>query len=997
MLRVIRFASVFLFLFAACKEVDNQKPKDAFKDGKFPKYLFELANQQHELRGHMPVLRGHLEQVYKSKDHWVVSVGDEGVDFTHPDLIKKIYFRYANGNVTGAGLDLMGDDDWASPNLVNPELFAFGSGGVEQGRIVNAPANPLEVLAKMNSDFMKGLTEKIRQHPQLKDSLFNKITEEAMTVIGARYLLDEETPMKFSEKAYKEKKERDELITPDIRERLAKIEISNEGDDSKKTDEQKRKENFKKSVSSLELYYLLDRPWRASWENGVPRFEPDINEGSYGFELHGIEHADRFFALLRSHFDEFQTRSGFKAAYENYQEYLKNGRVFDSGDDAEKIMRETVKRLSHALRFKKYGPKIGDPLFELNVELETLVAREKLTGDEAVAKPFAMTQAMMTEALDSALRRYERALQFYASLPNLDYKEKRKIRKLEDNLGDFKEVVTWFRAERSLNTTSLLGPEAKGTPQESVYRRRLWRTSHPFLAETSSTAGHGTFVADIVAGNHLSGIINKNNNKILVKPVRISLGESQASNFTKEELKAKFTKDFQVWLADPVVHRAIGDKFAGVFPNVKFDSTKPNVRQKISSLLMDLLKEKIDISFESSPSIYVSLNEIEKFVRNAAEDKNPVANMSLGAKAEIPASSPSIKEPLEQLEDFYNFLLFEFYKYRTGQALKEAKNTLFVISTGNSGQWFNGTTRSAFPVDPSSPFLAKHEDPSKGEIAPNNHVNNIIGSGSLTPDHDISAFTNVPLLEQIPFLLVRGEAIRSGVRPIDMEGAEQLWDEIFPEHKNLLSLLDLNDRFKALFEQSPEVQKEKDPDKREEALLKEKLRYYVALNVVRHLIEGAKMHFCLKYPAIRAMGNGTSFSSPITVRIISDIAVEKAEREGLLLGDAYGRPGYLPEDLKKAVFAKAKRLNEGARGIGLYAITGELVQEEDPQALAGRKFLGEIIAKGKIRQDKIDAEKAMHKSVPKEKASGAGGDAKRPEAAAAAPSPCDKALMEKPK
>ena len=60
-----------------------------------------------------------------------VAVIDNGVDYTHPDLINHIHFDRDSRKISGAGLDLWALDSWASPNTISLMFCVWSKGVLE--------------------------------------------------------------------------------------------------------------------------------------------------------------------------------------------------------------------------------------------------------------------------------------------------------------------------------------------------------------------------------------------------------------------------------------------------------------------------------------------------------------------------------------------------------------------------------------------------------------------------------------------------------------------------------------------------------------------------------------------------------------------------------------------------------------------------------------------------------------------------------------------------
>ena len=740
--------SVFILsCFTSCVEVDSQRPADSFADGKFPPGLQRVADQKHEL-ANVKGLAEHAVADATNPDILEVAVIDLGVDLAHPDLVNKISFDVKDGKIVGAGKDIMGDDSWASSNLVNPKYYAFGA-DLKGGRISNYAKNPLNLIKQYNDQFMDRLIKRIANDPELSKSLFNKITKDSMNVYGAYQLYLDNS---FDEDAYLQLKISREVISAASYDRpLPKSAQTN--------------------LTNRLIHNIVDEPWFMVSDSGLPGLEAGI--GDTENKLYKIEGADKFNKVFRSEFESFNKDSGFAKAVNSYVSY-KTARASVGSDDAKGDMQQVLNDLSTALYFKQYGLKTQDPLQQLNQVLHASVALDSGLVRDDGAKPvrYKLNESMLNKRIDEALEREARVVEALNAISRKSVEENRSFTKMKAHYGALRSMVDWYRKQRDLNKTLTLNPIANG-PQASLYRKYLMRSQHVMLSSDSATASHGS---------HVSGIIVAQNPDIRIVPVRVSTQSVRLNGVDGEKLMQNFDQKFAAWLAKPMVLKALGNRLEGAIDGVDFSATDPVICQASAQVLMKILGPQMQGLYERNSLDFVFMNEIMRAIQYVGERKVKIANISLGTKFQDAHVIFRAENPVDKLGEFSKFLLYEYFKYSVGDTIqKHAADTLFVIAAGNDGSWVDGESRSALPADISSKFLAPFENLRTGEVAPNNHLDNVLAVGSLNPRGEISSYTNIPIGSRTPFILASGESILSPVKSLDMDALKQLFDRSFPE------------------------------------------------------------------------------------------------------------------------------------------------------------------------------------------------------------------------
>jgi hypothetical protein len=851
----------------ACRGLLSQDPKRIFADGKMPAMLEKLANQILELRDREGILR-RIQEDQKRKDLLTVAVIDNGVEITHPDLVNKIAFDVKDGKIVGAGYDVMGKDHWGSPQLIDPSLFAFGAQAVQDGKIVGPPANPLDLLNAMNSAFFRSLQAKIAADPALASSFYGRLNETNFTIIGARGLLkdDDFNPEKLAKR----------------KERLIKAERPQIPDGAPDS------EPVKNAKAQLETWIPAFH-WKLQLdlESGLPL---DLE-----YNMTDFEHAEKFGKVLKEAYDEVDAKMGFTKAFKNYTDFLKE----NMGENGSSLDREAPKNLLKALAFKKWGPKVFDPLQGLNERLRMFVLRKAMQKDVVNFADLEMNERTVSAVLDELFDWYAQKLNELSKVQT-GFNEQLAIKTNLEALPRLKALKEWYLRQRGWEKTTFFD-DRRTDAKASEYRRYLWRTSHPFLSSGSASTSHGT---------HVSGIVSSQDERIRIFPVRVLTQGVSLSESEKWKIAQDFQSAFKEWLKNPLISEAVSHLVAPVADALHKENLKSKNPDVLAETLAGLMEKSIQTEVMSSPTNYVFIKEVQEAIKVVGERKIKVANISLGAEFEYPVI-PSLEgtDPAQAVGKLFQFLKFEFWKYQIAQEVqRSASKTIFVIAGGNSGKWVDGRSQSALPVDLSSPFLAKFEKPAEGKIAPNNGLKNVIGVGSLSTAGELSSYMNILISKRTPFVMAEGEEVYSSVRQTDLSGIEQI-----------------NQRNLSLLKGLPSIDVEKDYSDRKSVI--ESLLVSTAGRAITELTQAVNIQLALEYGENRARMSGTSMASPTVAGLIAREIILKAVKLGVSPEALYDHPEFRPSEVIERVMTKAEVM-KGDLFIPLKKLAGHLRHQE---------------------------------------------------------------------
>lgn len=858
-----------LLLVSGCS-VETQKARESFDNQTLPQELLKLANQTNELNSYQSeiVTRIQTENRAANLD---IAVIDNGMDLAHPDLIEKYAYQIENGKIVGVGHDFMGDDRFPSAVLINPELFAFTALEIKNGLIVHGNENVFKKMLSLDADFTKLFMQKLKADPVLSQSLFAKISEKSFNVFGLyKFIISEKAAKGYFDPAtYKEALEAKKLLNVNFRQDVVSS-----------TALQER--------SLYEAYYFLDKQtWTFSAGSGAS----DIF-----YSLNSIEHGDLMFNLIKDTMNEFPRLAELKAGIEKVVDF-RLGRDHALNTVREDEVSAACNFLSNAVEYHKRGSIAADPIMNLKNQTES----ERLANLDLLRSPtdypvLALNQNSYFDALNSGIAKIKIYGDAVTSIEKtateqLDFKT------YSRNLNTYLKAAQAFAELRRPELHRLFDVDFK-SDHTSLYRKHFFRSMHPYISDFSQDESHGT---------HTSGIVAKQNANIRIYPIRITTRSALVTKQEKVKLLEKFSTEFKAWLANPVVARAIYrklPKLVGITPVGPNNEPQTKVeREAFAELLMAKLKVGMDVAFEENPLDFLFFKELEESFLHVAEKKIKVASISLGA--EVNNRIPQFKDldPEIDLRTVFTFLNYEFVKFHLGEIIStKAKDTLFVVAAGNSSTWIDGKTHSALPVDLSSRFLKPFED-NADFVAPNNHLVNILGVGSLSPDEDLSDFTNVLLGLKTNIIFAVGEDVLSPIKSTDLSPVLSVVNKKIPALSPPVGTSD--SRMAPKLAELEIFAALKGNDKAES-----RIGTYLSagFSQVVASVSAFKMHLAMKFSDHREKFSGTSMATPAVAGVIGDIILKKAQSLNLATTEIYTHPDFSPETLIKDLKATSTPL-----------------------------------------------------------------------------------------
>jgi subtilisin family serine protease len=858
---------------------ESQKPEDSFADGKLPRSLERMANQFHELISLVPAI---LANSAKINETVPVAVIDTGVDLAHPDLVGQLRYQLADGKIVGSGLDAMGSDNFASPNLVSPRLFAFGAKNIVDGKILGPLENPIEHLNELNDAFVKQFLASLAAHPVLKKSLFaRKLNSKNFTLLGAYLFLENNA---FDKMRYEAFKSAGLLLNETIRKRLPKA-------------------TFQDKIHPLDLHYVVDQEWKLDPQNGLP-FLPTINESPYARALLKVEHAEHFYNLLVQKFKQFAQNSGFQKSLQMFANYVVP-REFSVLTSATSRINSLLHYLVSAQYYHSNGAQAVDPMVDTLKLLEQYVVMVNSRSGRVHANPLTIRKDKLADAMMVILNIQKMYYQMMSQFPAKSAVEERLVTKMLSKFDSVASLISWYFYDRTEVANSVSNDP--GVPLlpgwDPKYRKLIHRTMHPYLGQVQPGT-HGT---------HVAGIVAVQDPNISIEPVRVGLGPIAANPVEVDRLSQHFRKDFKRFLANPVIFRALASELSDHADELGLKDETIENRTKVAEYIGQVLESQINIIQQNSPSYFTFIGEIKRAIRHVGASKIPVVNLSLGSGFNDRLRRAAVQrggrpDLVRDIESLFFRLLDEYKKQLIAYEIKKsAPDSIFVIAAGNSGAWIDSEAKGASPAELSSSFLARFEKPELGEVVVNNTLDNVIAVGSWSSKDRPSSYSNLLLGSRTPLVFIEGEHVLSAVRSVDPTSITQAIDERLPELGMIGAIGPTDRRFAQFWEGIYKGMGISINLKSEEDLREAEQFFKLSQRILNEAVNGLGLHLFTQFPDYRARLSGTSMAAPAVAGLIAKHIVEKAKDRNVKLSDVYGHVEFSPRAIIKEIIARSQK------------------------------------------------------------------------------------------
>ncbi len=908
------FIGVSILFLTSCKYDFSQRAEDIFASKKWPQAIEKLANPKPD--------KLQTERILKQnkKGMLPVAVIDNGTDPYHPMLFDQIDWQTDNGEVTGFGFDILGNDSWAFPSMINPSLFAFGAEGLDKdGRIVGELNDPLAFMSQINERFIELLVSAINKTPSLKESVFTKLNRANFSIFGAYLVVLELEESPFNLKEYEKYFKRGNILKPA---------------DLKKEFFEERPPSETLGLQGLYNYFDIEGPWNAMDEKGHPSvsFISYYSAFEMPEEMYASFGAPDFLNILEQVFSEVDQEFSFVKAFDTYMNFID---LNSSGRGVLRIFDRKVSSLE-TLQTSWYKYYTNFTSMDPFRELMNLAAiqLDPLTWDQLIKGEVSFDELKSIEVL--LLEEFDKAYAFNTfalERPEFSFSTKALVRK---NLKDFEvyknQALSYIRQRDFGELRRILDVdfEFKSLKVGEAYSKIGATLTHPFIDGSDLPGDDIDYSRSLTKkvqgdfdshGTHTASTIAYYNDKILITPIRVvTVGQKRTSAYL-ETARSRFQVYFKKWLENEAVLQGVFDLLKPFFKD-QTETLATDVRS-MSSKEKNAVKQEIeDIAFvdlkKSSGGIFLSLEFFEQILESievVGEKKIPLANISLGEDFDQPPAIPNMEDTEALKKNAFEFLKYEMFKSLIAERVTEkAPGTLFFVAAGNEGQWIDARSKSFLPAVIFSPYFKTYEDRGYPKVA-NNHVDSILVVGSLQKDtENLSSFTNVIVRKGLNFVFAVGEDVEAGVQSLDQEGALLEFDKTYKSRVRPFSVpgeVESEDFLRALGQ--GDVIDSLPADKKRPAL--ETLRNDFETNltaIALYPMSALRTEYCARSTNCTMPMNGTSMATPNALGEFSDYLISELKSEAMEWNkDLYNKEGYKPLDLSVKLLDITVPLDEG--------------------------------------------------------------------------------------
>ena len=839
-------ATSLLFGGSACEtEHYKQKAQDIFADGQIPSLFRQLSNPSVD-----------ESQIHRTTEAKLkVAVIDNGVDYTHPDLINHIHFdRDSSGKISGAGLDLWALDSWASPNTIRPDVFAFGAKGVRNGKIVGAVDDPLLLLNKLNDQFLDVFFKNLNSNSDLKKSLFNKISRNNFTVFGAMKLigsyLNGVSPFMTSLSGFSHS-------------------------------------SAEKFSSSMAFDELSQFDWLIK-DDGTPSFSDHLSK----FQYSGL-----FMQILNQSLDEFDGATQFTSLLRNYAADLRmienpgltsrpyiNFQLRHSLINSSEVgnLANTFNGLHH--KNQKY----------MNGGIQRSISYYCAQLSEIEYAQFKKLSPQ--ERLNRYLSFLEGGFQFSHRFMEYRHHKTKRHSKEEILLSrDHAQYILSNIRERFSGLSCNSVEMAQWDRQKDAYQQFYRDLNHPLYEGSSASRSHGT---------HVSGIITQQSKSVDIVPVKV-ITETPASEQDRDERITSLTdpqgffRQFRTWLLKPAVFKGLQALVGKHIDTAELPYQGTSVGRVIYvSRFTSLVYQGFLDEYNNQRLDHYFFEDIVSAIKYVGQQKIKVANISLGADFSKSVDGYETVSQSQELGKIFNYLRFEFYKYQIAAAVQQyAPHTLFFVAAGNNGQWLDGNVRSGLPCDISSDYFAQYE--TEDSLVLNNHIKNVVCVGSMSRRNELSSFTNIPI-SPVPYVISFGESIYSTIKTTDCSGPEQWFDLNFGTSLNLPD----DDKEFRNYVHSIEKWKPSESERIEHDRLDSLWKKYrIFGHVASNSAQFSRTQTCIGGSQQSGHMSGTSMASPTVAGYFARKIAEEMHLLNLNNDEIYAHPDFAPQKIVDRILA----------------------------------------------------------------------------------------------
>jgi len=429
----------FIIGASSCQTMISQNPAELFEDGKLPKDLIRIQSQVMGLS--LKEKEAIIERVKKDEkrtDLIKVAVIDSGVDLTHPDLQPFLDYKIVNGKIVGAGYDFMSHQPFGSNIFFDASLFAFGSGGIKNGKIVHKNESPLRLIKEINDRFREIVISEIQNDPFLNKSLFRYLTKDSFSIFGMQKILNS---MGQYIRSYEEYKEKGTL------------------ENEKTLLDPKKKRQAK--------YY---DPNRGVWTEMKLAGDSSPHLPSALGSIEQLEGADLFLNIIKNAYQVIDKEFNYQRNYRHLKEFISVNQAIDINDS--KLDKTVNEKLMNTLDFILFGADAYNPLVKLEKIFKNAEKFKKLSLEESI------------DLFINDMKTYKDQIK---NLKTLTKEELKYLKSYDKNLSQIENI---------LNDLIQIAHDPKSLAEfKSNLRREVYRTMHPYIDQKSNENIHATHVS----------------------------------------------------------------------------------------------------------------------------------------------------------------------------------------------------------------------------------------------------------------------------------------------------------------------------------------------------------------------------------------------------------------------------------------------------------------------------------------------------------------------
>ena len=824
-----------LFIFGACNEINPQGASEIFANGELPPSLFATAN---------PVPLVSHEQVHEIATHpkLKVAVIDNGVDYNHPFLRDKIAYRLEGEKITGAGYDVLGEDDWSHPNLIDATVFAFGAQLTADHKILEPLPKIFETMDSLNQLFLKRFLPALHADPVLKNSLFRKLNENNFNFLAA----------------FEYSRRQDQFLKN-----------FQEAQEAKQLFDEGQKNVLLKSQPRLRSFF--EQEWEASEDQML--LDPMVAN---------LVQFDQFLNLVSQQFAEFEAATRFTENYFNpyciFFADKKEGKC-QLGRRTNTVTIDAVVSLYAQWSRSQSQKRVYDPALPLlNLVCNALPRNEQ--NEVKWMTPF-LRESFFQQKAEEIFRHLSVYSEVISKNSDLTSTENKTLQQTLHSKDAYRRWVLSNLRERSIGRY-LCDPERfklEAYPFSAAYADYANRTHLPFLDPLSTENSHGT---------HVAGIILSQAPEAAIFPIRILTENRLISKNTNAEKQNQAKQEFLSWLHASHLSDAVK---AYVYRATGHDYTKNEIITSVQADFSNLYSE--------NRMSWIFFDQLKTAIAKAGESESKVVNVSLGDDYVRKVTVDSV-DGEAALAEALRGLAFEFQKYKIAESMiNQAPHSLFVVAAGNKGGWYDGKSKSAIPCDLSSPFFDHFG------TMPSRKIKNLICIGSSDGEGEISSFTNIIFAPGVPYLLANGEKITSALKTEDCSGvkAAALRDLGYAPNFLLAESTDSSPELRSYFltnqymepgTNSTSLKVPKEKIRQEQVILEQLLAVATTHQCIARGYVSSKD------------SSGTSMASAVASGIIAKYITEKAARLGIVADTVYEHPDFEPNLLISEIMSLAE-------------------------------------------------------------------------------------------